>query len=108
MEEIQAIEALRALSQQTRLRIVRHLVGRGDEGASAGEIATVVDATSSRASFHLSALERAGVITSERRSRSVIYRARFDLLGHVISYLLNDCCGSHPHIRACCLREDCR
>lgn len=106
MKEVQVIEALRALSQQTRLRIVRHLVGRGDEGASAGELAAVVDATSSRASFHLTALERAGVITSERRSRSVIYRARFDRLGHVISYLLNDCCGAHPDIRACCLRED--
>ena len=104
MEEPQAIDVLSALSQETRLRIVRHLVGCGDEGASAGEIGKVVDATSSRASFHLSALEKAGVITSERRSRSIIYRAEFDLLGHLISFLLNDCCGAHPDIRACCLR----
>ena len=104
MKEVQAIDVLSALSQQTRLRIVRYLVGCGDEGASAGEIGKVVDATSSRASFHLSALEKAGVITSERRSRSIIYRAEFDLLGHLISFLLNDCCGAHPDIRACCLR----
>lgn len=105
MKEAQAIDVLRALSQETRLRIVRHLVSRGDAGASAGEIGREVNATSSRASFHLSALENAGVITSERRSRSIIYRARFDLLGHLISFLLNDCCGDHPDIRACCMRE---
>ena len=107
MEETQAIVVLGALSQETRLRIVRHLVGCGTEGASAGEIAKVVGATSSRASFHLSALEKAGVITSERRSRSVIYRAEFDLLGGLISFLLNDCCGAHPDIRRCCLGEGC-
>ena len=108
MEEARAIDALGALSQRTRLRIVRYLVGCGDEGASAGEIGKVVDASSSRASFHLSALENAGVITSQRRSRNIIYRAEFDLLGHLISFLLNDCCGAHPDIRACCLREGCR
>lgn len=107
MEETDAINVLGALSQETRLRIVRHLVGCGNEGASAGDIGKVVDATSSRASFHLSALEKAGVITSERRSRSVIYRAEFDLLGNLISFLLNDCCGAHPDIRACCLGEGC-
>ncbi len=108
MDETRAIDALGALSQDTRLRIVRHLVGCGDEGSSAGEIRKVVDATSSRASFHLSALERAGVVNSQRRSRNVIYRARVDVLGELISFLLNDCCGDHPDIRACCLGESCR
>ena len=107
MDEMQAIKMLGALAQETRLRIVRYLVGRADEGAPAGEIGKVVDATSSRASFHLSALERAGVITSERRSRSIIYRAEFDRLGRLLSFLLDDCCGAHPDIRACCLRERC-
>ena len=78
MEETQAIDVLGALAQETRLRIVRYLVGRGDEGAPAGDIGKAVDATSSRASFHLSALERAGVISSERRSRNVVYRAELD------------------------------
>ena len=87
---------------------MRYLVGCGDDGASAGDIANVVDASSSRASFHLSALENAGVVTSQRRSRNIVYRAEFDLLGHLISFLLNDCCGAHPEIRACCLREGCR
>ena len=107
MEETVAIKVLGALAQETRLRIVRYLVGRGDAGASAGEIGKVVEATSSRASFHLSALESVGVIKSERQSRKIIYRANIRQLGDLLSYLLDDCCGSHPDIRACCLREGC-
>lgn len=102
MKEQQALGMLGALSQETRLRIVRYLVRCGTEGASAGEISSEVDAISSRASFHLSALERAGVISSERQSRKIIYRANLANLGNLISFLLNDCCHNHPDIMACC------
>lgn len=108
MEEKQALDILGALSHETRLRIVRFLVQRGAEGASAGEVGEQADATSSRASFHLSALEQAGVISSERQSRKIIYRADIQNLGNMISFLLNDCCDNHPDIRACCVGEkDC-
>ncbi len=108
MEEKIVLEMLGALSQETRLRIVRYLVERGEEGASAGDVAQAVDAASSRASFHLSTLEQAGVITSERKSRHIIYRASFDNLGGLLSYMLNDCCGGNPDILACCTKgEDC-
>jgi len=70
MKDTQALEMLSALSQETRLCIVRYLVARGVNGATAGDIGAAVNAASSRASFHLSALENAGVITSERRSRT--------------------------------------
>lgn len=107
MEETEAIEILGALAQATRLRMVRYLVNRGEEGASAGEIGNAVAAVSSRASFHLSVLEKSGAITSRRRSRNRIYRIDPDRLGGLLSYLLNDCCSAHPRIRACCLDEDC-
>ena len=102
MDETQAISMFGALSQETRLQIVRFLIARGETGASAGEVGTEVNASSSRASFHLSALERAGVISSERQSRSIIYRASLEGLGGLVSYLLNDCCRGHPDILACC------
>ena len=102
MNENQALSMFGALSQGTRLQIVRYLVACGEEGASAGQVGAMVDATSSRASFHLSALERAGVISSERQSRSMIYSANLENLGGLVSFLLNDCCGSHPDILACC------
>lgn len=106
MKEKQALGMLGALSQETRLRIIRYLVQCGDDGAAAGDVGKHVDATSSRASFHLSALEQAGVISSERQSRNIIYRADIRNLGNLISFLLNDCCDNHPDIRVCCLGDD--
>ncbi len=106
MDEKTALDMLGALSQETRLRTVRYLVQRGAKGASAGEIGLHVDATSSRASFHLSALEQAGVISSERQSRNIIYSANLRNLGGLMSFLLSDCCGNHPDILACCELEN--
>lgn len=102
MNESQALDMLGALSQETRLRIVRHLVRCGPDGASAGEVSAAVGAAASRASFHLSTLENAGAVTAERRSRQIIYRANFERLGGLIAFLLEDCCGCHPDIVACC------
>ncbi|NKC16661.1 MAG: metalloregulator ArsR/SmtB family transcription factor [Gammaproteobacteria bacterium] len=102
MNEPEVLMILSAMSQQTRLRIIRYLVRCGAEGACAGDIGAHVAAASSRASFHLAALERAGIITSQRRSRSIIYRAELARLGGVISYLLHDCCAGHPDVWSCC------
>ena len=102
MKEDNAIAMLAALSQETRLHVIRYLVERGKEGAAAGEIGARVGASSSRMSFHLSALENAGLVTSERQSRSIVYRANLEKLGGLVSFILNDCCGGHPDILACC------
>lgn len=102
MSEQHVIAMLGALSQDTRLQIVRYLVERGETGAPAGRIGAKVGASSSRASFHLSVLEKAGLIMSERQSRSIIYRADLENLGGLVSFLLNDCCGNHPDILECC------
>ena len=107
MNELQAIDAFHALAQETRLKIVRHLVEAGDDGASAGAISDAVQASSSNASFHLAALEHAGMIQSERQSRNIVYKADFTSLGGLVSFLLNDCCGSHPDVRSCCVEANC-
>lgn len=102
MKENQVLNALGALSQETRLRIVRHLIIAGDEGDTAGAIGQAVKASASKASFHLAALEQAGIIKSKRVSRCIVYRADFAQLGKLISYLLNDCCRNDPKVLACC------
>lgn len=107
MEESQVIAALGALAQETRLRILRFLVVQGEAGASAGEIGVQVEATASRLSFHLSALAQAGVVTSEKRSRQVIYRVDFERVGAVLSYLVQDCCGGDARLVACCSGTEC-
>lgn len=100
MEEPQALDAFGALSQETRLRMVRVLVQAGPEGLSAGAVGDAVGASSSGASFHLSHLERAGLIQSRRESRSIIYTASYDTLAGLVEFLMRDCCSGHPEICA--------
>ena len=100
MTETEALAAFAALSQETRLRILRRLVTAGPEGLAAGTIAAALDGAASRVSFHLSALERAGLITARRDGRSIVYSAAFPALADLVGFLMRDCCQGHPEICA--------
>ena len=112
MEERQALFAFGALSQDTRLRIVRTLVIAGPEGLAAGSVAEKVGVSATNVSFHLKALEQAGLVSQQRASRSIIYTASYDTLGALVRFLMEDCCAGHPEICApigtaniCCAPE---
>ncbi len=92
MQEADVIAAFAALSQETRLRMLRVLVRAGDKGMAAGSVSEAVGASSSNASFHLAHLERAGLVTSERDSRSIIYRPNFPVISALGAFLMHDCC----------------
>ena len=99
MNEKQALNAFSALSQETRLRIVRLLVTAGPDGMSAGVIGGAMDgASSSRMSFHLSHLEQAGLVESRREGRSIIYSAVLIRLSGLVEFLMRDCCQGHPEV----------
>ncbi|MEO9339847.1 metalloregulator ArsR/SmtB family transcription factor [Mesorhizobium sp. SB112] len=98
MNEQQALNAFAALSQETRLRIVRLLVTAGPEGLPAGTIGEAMEASSSRLSFHLSHLENAGLIASRREGRSIIYTATYPVLSGLVEFLMRDCCQGHPEV----------
>lgn len=100
MEERQALASFAALSQETRLHIVRMLVVAGPDGMAAGAIAEKADVSASNVSFHLKELDRAGLITQKRESRSIIYTANYEGLGALIRFLMEDCCAGHPEICA--------
>lgn len=102
MNQSQALAALAALANPTRLELVRLLVGTGPEGLAASDIATRLAISASRLSFHIAALEQAGLVTARRASRHIFYAADARGLGRVINYLLDDCCAAHPEVRACC------
>lgn len=106
MQKTQALVALSALANEARLDLVRLLIGTGDQGMAAGEIGRSLGLQASLLSFHLSALESAGLIHSRKQARNVIYTVEASGLGAVISYLLNDCCGDHPEVLACCRKPD--
>ena len=100
VKERQALDAFAALSQDTRLRIVRLLVQAGPDGVTAGAIGEAVGASPSNVSFHLSHLERAGLIRSRREARSIIYSASVAGLAELIRFLMEDCCRGLPQICA--------
>lgn len=100
MEERQALASFGALSQETRLQIVRMLVVAGLDGMSAGSIAERLEVSPSNISFHLKELDRAGLIDQRRESRSIIYTANYDALSGLVRFLMEDCCSGHPQIFA--------
>lgn len=100
MDDRQALGAFGALSQETRLKIVRMLVVAGPDGLAAGTLAERLDVSPSNISFHLKELERVGLISQQRESRSIIYRANIDVLGALVRFLMEDCCAGHPEICA--------
>lgn len=96
MEKIEALEALSALAQATRLDVFQWLIRHEPEGLSAGEIGEHLGVAPNTLSSHLAILTRTGLTTSERRGRTVIYRASPGRLGCLIGFLSRDCCGGHP------------
>lgn len=90
------IRALGALAQEHRLAAFRVMVEAGDEGLPAGELAARLSLAPSSLSFHLTQLTQAGLVTQERRSRSMIYRANLPAIGSLIGYLTENCCGGAP------------
>ena len=96
MSEIEApaaIAALGALAQEHRLAAFRLLVQAGEPGLPAGAIADALGIPNSSLSFHLAQLARAGLVRSERRHRSLIYRADYGAMNRLVGYLMENCCA---------------
>ena len=107
MKESQALAAFSALSQETRLRLLRLLVVAGHEGIAAGLLAEKLAVSASNVSFHLKELERAGLVAARRDARSIIYTAEFDALAGLIRFLMEDCCNGRPEICQPALQPAC-
>ena len=98
MKKLIVIGALGALAQETRLDIFRMLVQKGPEGMPAGEIGSRLGQPSPTMSFHLNQLRFAGLVSSRRESRSIIYSANFKAMNGLIAYLTDNCCGGRPEL----------
>lgn len=98
MEPSEAAAAFAALSQETRLDLMRLLLAEGASGLPAGEIATRLSVPSSTLSFHLTALERAGLTHSTRQGRQIVHAPRIAGLRRLIGFLTETCCGGRPEL----------
>jgi DNA-binding transcriptional ArsR family regulator len=96
--------------------VFRLLVRAGRDGVAAGEIARALAVTPSTLSAQLNILSHAGLVTSRRRRRSILYAANYDAMSELLLYLMEDCCEGHPEVcaplaeaasqAACCEREN--
>ena len=95
-----AIDALGALAQETRLTAFRLLVRAGPDGLPAGEVAGRLGVGATVMSFHLAELARAGLVEHRREGRSIIYSASYKRIGALLDYLIVDCCQGACGTRA--------
>jgi ArsR family transcriptional regulator, arsenate/arsenite/antimonite-responsive transcriptional repressor len=93
-----SVITLSALAQPTRLEVFRMLVRHEPEGMAAGEIAKKLNVPHNTMSTHLAILERAELISSQRHSRSIVYRVDLMSVHSLVVYLLKDCCDGRPEL----------
>ena len=107
MEESDVLRSLAALAQPVRLQVFRALVVRGATGLTPGTMAEALNIPANTLSFHLKELTHAGLVTQERSSRHIIYRAAFDRMNSLLGYLTENCCqgakcGVEAAAESCC------
>jgi arsenate reductase len=94
MMELQAAAfAFAALGQDTRLELLRVLLGAGPTGLAAGDIATRLSVPPSTLSFHLRALDQAGLVAATRQGRHLIYAVQLAHLRALFAFVAESCCG---------------
>ena len=98
MEINQAVDALSALAQRSRLDVFRLLVRSGPQGLPAGEIASTLSVPPNTMSTHLAILSQAGLVRGERSGRSVIYSVDFSGMNALMTFLMKDCCQGRPEL----------
>jgi len=89
-----AIIMFDALSQETRLRTFRLLVQAGTNGLAAGALSEELGIPHNTLSFHLNHLSNAGILSSRKQGRSIIYSANFDVTRDLIGFMVKDCCSN--------------
>lgn len=92
MDEQTVVRSLAALAQPVRLQVFRALIVAGPQGLTPGTMAEALGVPQNTLSFHLKELANAGMVTQERSSRYIIYRAAFDRMNALLGYLTENCC----------------
>ncbi len=98
MDIIESTFAFSALSQQTRLEVLRLLIKAGNGGMCAGDIGEALGVRQNTMSANLAILHRAGLVRNEREGRSIRYFADFEGIRGVLAFLMQDCCGGQPEL----------
>jgi DNA-binding transcriptional ArsR family regulator len=92
MKNPDAVAALAALAQDSRLEVYRLLVQSGPDGLPAGQVAAKLKLAPNTLTFHFDRLRAAGLVTVRRDGRSMIYAARIETMNALLGYLTENCC----------------
>jgi ArsR family transcriptional regulator len=92
MKSARVVESLGALAHEYRLALYRLLIKQGPDGLPAGLIGSRLGLSPSSLTFHLQALQRAGLIKQARAGRQLFYSADFSAMNDLIGYLTDECC----------------
>jgi DNA-binding transcriptional ArsR family regulator len=98
MSSANALAALSALGQQTRLEIFQMLMRHAATGLAAGAIARAVRCPHNTVSSHLAILARTGLIRATRQGRGISYAPEVETMRALMRFLVDDCCGGHPEL----------
>ncbi|MEQ8332471.1 metalloregulator ArsR/SmtB family transcription factor [Nisaea sp.] len=98
MNDHEAIAALGALAQESRLQVYRRLMKAGPSGISAGDLAEQIGVSRSSLSFHIAQLERAGLVQARKQHRNIFYSVEIDAMRQLLIFLTQDCCNGSPDI----------
>ena len=96
MENTEAVNALAALAQESRLAVFRLLEHHVPTGLTVGVIGEQLDLPAPTLSFHLKTLTQAGLVRAVQEGRFVRYHAEMDRINMLISFLTAQCCGGNP------------
>ncbi len=94
MDILKALSSFRALSQETRLKALKLLVEYGNRGVPAGILSTRLGIPHNTLSFHLNHLSDAGLVSSNKQGRQIIYFVNFKAINNLMGFLGENCCAA--------------
>jgi len=92
MENKDAVSALAALAQESRLAVFRLLVRNAPDGLTPGVIGEELSLPAPTLSFHLRTLSQAGLVSTVPEGRFIRYRADMAAFNALTAFLTKDCC----------------
>lgn len=96
MEIKDAVSALAALAQETRLSIFRLLIEAGPDGMAAGRIGEALKVPGATLSFHLKDLARTGLVSARQDKQFIYYAVDFERMAELMTFLTQNCCQGMP------------
>jgi len=92
MNNSNALNALKALAQESRLAAFRLLVQAGQAGMAVGDLREALDIPPATLTAHLNILRSAGLVLDQREGRVIRIRADYSCMNALIGFLTENCC----------------